>query len=215
MTHFWYQWDLIFLTIVYMIISLLSKRIRNLLLINMAIIALIVQYNGKNRQYCGLQWYSYTYGRVAEVFPLSVSGFLISSSGILNYFKKFRLQTIITFLYLFYFFLNYQIFVFIRGYMYQGVKLSFLSNCLFIVFAMFPSEKIKNKIIIRIIKQLTNYTAGIYYIHSNLYKYFNKYNVYTQKGTIKGCVIVYLVCYLICFVGHLFFGKTKLRYLFE
>jgi hypothetical protein len=198
-----------------MIISLLSKRIRNLLLINMVIIALIVQYNGKNRKYCGGKWSSYTYGRVAEVFPLSISGFFISSSGILNYFKKFRWQTIIAFIYLFNFFLHYQIFVFIRGYMYQGVKLFFLSNCIFIVFAMFPSEKIKNKIIIRIIKQLTNYTGGIYYLHSNLHKYFNKYNVYTQKKTIKGCVIVYLICYLICFIGHIFLGKTKLRYLFE
>ena len=43
MSQFWYQWVLIFLTIVYMIISLLSKRIRNLLLINMVIIALIVK----------------------------------------------------------------------------------------------------------------------------------------------------------------------------
>ena len=213
----WFQWNLIFVTILYIIIILLFKRFLNLILILMAITAFIYQYNGKNQKYFAKYPYFelHNYGRILELIPYSVAGFLISSSGIIKFFKKFRLKTIITCLYIIYFILYYDIFTKINGHMYQGVKMFLVSICIFIVFAMFPSEIIKNKIIIKIIKQLTNHTAGVYYLHINLYEYLYDYNIHIKNRTIKGCMINYLICYLICFIGSFIFGKTKLRSLFE
>ena len=90
-----------------------------------------------------------------------------------------------------------------------------ISICIFISFAMFPSEKIKNKIIIKVIKQIISYTPGITFIHIILANYISKYIIFIKKKTVLGCVIIYLISYLISFIGSLIFGKTKLRHLFE
>ena len=91
----------------------------------------------------------------------------------------------------------------------------FTSICLFIIFVIFPSEKINNKIILKIIKQITNYTAGIYLTHIPIREYLKPYIKDIKDANIKGCIIIYITCYFICFIGSLLFGRTKLRNLFE
>ena len=127
-------------------------------------------------------------------------------------FRNNRLIVIITCIYLLYFFCNYNIFINIYGCLYQGVQLFVVSICIFISFAMFPSELINNKIIIR---QITNFTAGIYYIHMKIFEYTKNYIIPIKNRTIEGCILIYLMWYLICFIGSLSFRKTKLRNLFE
>ena len=107
------------------------------------------------------------------------------------------------------------IFIFIPGFWNQGLRLYFVSICIFIIFSMFPSEKIKNERIINIIRQIANHTAGIYYIHIPVYRYTREYIMFIHINSIKGCAIIYLISYLICFVGNKIFGKTKIRNLFE
>ena len=98
---------------------------------------------------------------------------------------------------------------------YNGMERFFLSIFIFIAFGMFPSEKIKNKVIIKFIKLITNYSAAIFYLHRAIYKYMEPYIILIQKRTMKGCIIIYLICYFIGFIGSLIFGKTKLRHLFQ
>ena len=73
------------------------------------------------------------------------------------------------------------------------------------VFALFPSEKMKNKIILKIIIQLTNYTAGVYYMHLTVYYYTHYYIKSIKQRTIKGCMINYLICYCISLIGNFIF----------
>lgn len=203
---------MIFITIFYnLIILLFRKKYTNLVLTVIFITSFIVQYNGQNL----LFGKNVVFGRIFEMMPYSVIGFFISYSGIMNYMKKNRLLVIISCLYLLYFFYNHKIFIEIKGFYYQGLQFFFVSICIFISFAMFPSEKIKNKKIIQIIKQITNYTAGIYYLHLQITEYTSKYIIQIKYRTIKGCLIIYLLCYLFCFIGTFIFGKTKLRHLFE
>jgi hypothetical protein len=101
------------------------------------------------------------------------------------------------------------------GFEHNGIQFFLVSICIFISFAMFPSEIIKSKIIIKIIKKLTNHTAGIYFIHVKLAINISEYIVPIKKRTINGCAIIYLLCYFICLIGSFIFGKTKLRHLFE
>ena len=212
----WFQWNLIFITLLFIIIIFIFKKNYNFIFIIITITAFIYQYNGKNRLY----FTKYrderkdVFGRILEVIPFAVIGFLISYSEIIIFLKKYRLKTIITCIYLLYFIINYQVINKTKGFEYNGIRKFIISICVFITFVMFPSERIKNKIIIKIIKQITNYTAGIYYIHFKLSGYISNYIVPIKNRTIKGCIIIYLICYLISFLGILIFGKTKLRHLF-
>ena len=213
--HFWYQLDLIFITnCFYLILFIFRKKYTNLVLIIITITSFLYQYNGKNFSYFNKQIYSgiYAFGRIIEMFPYCVIGFFMSYSKIMKIFRNNRLIVIITCIYLLYFFCNYNIFINIYGCLYQGVQLFVVSICIFISFAMFPSELINNKIIIR---QITNFTAGIYYIHMKIFEYTKNYIIPIKNRTIEGCILIYLMCYLICFIGSLIFRKTKLRNLFE
>ena len=155
-----------------------------------------------------------TIGRTIEILSCSVIGFIFASLGIINFLKKYSLQTIIVCIYIIYFLINYSIFINIKGFSYNGFKMFFISICLFIISALFPSEKKNNEIIIKIIKQITNFTAGIYYTHVPINRFMKPYIKIVKDGTLKGCIIVYLICYFICFIGSAIFGKSKLRNLF-
>lgn len=213
----WYQWNTILITIGFNLIIFVFRNNYNFILIIIAITAFIFQYNGKNVSFFSkyLDYKRTVFGRVIEMIPYTVIGFLISYSKIIIFFTKYRLQVILACIYLLYFFVNYKIFYEVKGYGCNGVNLFVKTICTFIIFAMFPSEKIKNRMIIKIIKQITNHTAGIYFIHMELSNYLSNYIISIKNRTIKGCIIIYLICYLICFLGSLFFGKTKMRHLFE
>ena len=99
--------------------------------------------------------------------------------------------------------------------MYGALKDYLDSNCVFFLFAMFPSEKIKNRILIKVIKLITGHTGGVYYLHTIIAKYISSFFISVKNQTIKGCIIIYLACYFICFIGILIFRKTILRNLFE
>ena len=101
------------------------------------------------------------------------------------------------------------------GFLYGGIKYYLDAICVFLLFSMFPSEKIKNKLVIKLIKTITRYTGGVYYLHIPVSRYISHYSISVRNRTVKGCVNIYLTCYIICFIGNLVFGKTKLRNLFE
>jgi hypothetical protein len=213
----WFQWNLIIITILYFLIIIIFGKNTNIFLIFIGITSFIYQYNGKNKlffsKYKGAK--NYDFGRLLEMIPYSVFGFLVASSEIMKFLKKYKIKVILSCIYVIYFILNYNIFVKINGHGYHGMERFFLSISIFIAFGMFPSEKIKNKIIIKFIKLITNYTAAIFYLHVAISKYIGPYFILIQKRTMKGCIILYLICYFIGFMGSLIFGKTKLRHLFQ
>ena len=215
----WFQFNLILISILFTLIILIFKKCYNFILIIISIISFIYQYNGKNVYYVSKlkieNLERLTVGRIIEMIPCGAIGFLIASSGIMNHLRKFKLRVFIVCSLIFYFLIKYNVLTKINGYAYQGINMFILSICIFIAFAVFPSELIKNKLIIKIIKQITNYTAGIYYIHVRIEYYISNYFISIKMRTLKGCAIIYIFCYLISFIGCLFFGKTKLRYLFQ
>ncbi len=89
-----------------------------------------------------------------------------------------------------------------------------LSGFLILNFASIPSEKL-NISIYNIIKQMTGYTGGIYYIHVYLNKLLKRYVSFKyNSGTIFSCIIHYLLCYFICFIGSQILKNNILKYLF-
>ena len=212
----WYQWNLIFITISFILIILIFPKHYNFILIILSIISFIYQYNGKNFLYFSKYkpYITLSLGRILEILPSSIIGFIIASSGIMKYLKKNRLKTIAICIYLCYLIIFYDIFKQIKGYQYCGIKMFLFSICVFIIFALFPSDKIKNKKLIKFIKQITNHTAGVYYLHIPVFNCTESYIKYINNRTMKGCMINYLICYCFCFIGNLIFGRTILSNLF-
>ena len=87
--------------------------------------------------------------------------------------------------------------------------------CLIFIFSLFPSDKIKNSAIENILKYITNYTGGIFYLHVTVSFYFKDIFKPIKNGNLGGLIIIYLICYIICFIGMKIFGKTKMRNLFS
>lgn len=87
----------------------------------------------------------------------------------------------------------------------------FGSSSIFLIFLLLPFDSIKSEKIKLIFQKCTNYTGGIYYLHSKISKYFL---IKVFKKTVFGCVINYIICYLICDLGIKYLGKTLLKHLF-
>ena len=91
---------------------------------------------------------------------------------------------------------------------------SLLSGFLILIFALIPFEEL-NLSIYNLIKQMTSYTGGIYYIHVYLNNLLKNYISFKYNpGTIFTCIIHYFLCYFICFFGSKIFKNSILKYLF-
>ena len=181
-----------------------------------------MQYNGKNSSFFEkyrLELKRYSFGRILEMIPCAVAGVAIADTGFINFLKKYKIKTVIICIYLIYFSVNFGAFNSARGFDFSGLKLYLVSICLFLGFAMFPykisKNRNRNQKIINIIKHITGYTAGIYYLHESLFNIFNNYFDENKIRTILGNVFIYLFCYLICFIGNKSFKNTVLVNLFK
>ena len=217
LTVFWFQYDLIIVTIIFTISSLLFCEFSIFFLINLAIISFYFQYSNNNYiLFSKLPYYKkYSLGRFAEIIPYCVSGYIFGYLKVSIISNKYRFFYSYFFLILLLFFVQYNVFTYIQGFYYQGLKLYSISLYIFIILLLFPSEILTNNTFITYMKFLTNHTSGIYYLHICVYNYFAKYNSLIRNKTLYGCMIIYLICYLISFLGILFFGKTKLKHLFQ
>jgi hypothetical protein len=85
-----------------------------------------------------------------------------------------------------------------------------LSISVFIVFLNLPLYETSNNLI----KFLTSYSGGIYYLHIKMPLLLELLLKREQSRTITTCIIYYLLCYLLCFIGSKLTKKNNLRYLF-
>ena len=215
--QFWFQWDLIFLTIIFTIIIALASKNYLFFIQLFSIFSYILQYSGINKKFfiylSGSK--KQPLGRLDEVFSFAASGFTLASLEIINSLQKNKIKTLILCLLIFISLEIFHVFSKLKGGIaYPGIVLNVKSICLLFCFSLFPSEKISKSKISNIIKYITNYTAGEYYLHISIYNYFKLSFKFIKDGTLYGCFIIYMICYLICFIGIKLVGKNKLKYLF-
>lgn len=212
----WFQWDLIFETFLFIIIELLFHKHIIFILVNIGLISYFFQYSNYNYNYFKNFIYEkkYIFGRLCETIPFSVSGFIIGYYEIIKNLKKYRKKTIYLVFIIFYLVYKYNIFSIPSGFYYQSLKLQVLSLCLFIFFS-FISDNYLPKYLIILIKQMSKFSAGIYYIHFPLIQYFKHCFLPVKVGTIYGGLFIYIISYLICLIGNMIFFKTKLKNLFQ
>ena len=156
-----------------------------------------------------------TLGRFFISAPFTSTGFTLGNFKILNIIANYKIQTLILCSFFFCFLEKYSIFSSIRhDNSYNGFLYNIKSICLVFIFSLFPSNKIANIKIGKILKHISNYTEGIYYLHTHIILYFKGFIKPIKNGTLFGLFIIYLICYIISFIVMQLFGKTKFKFLF-
>ena len=211
---FWFHFVLLFLTLLFFIIAFIFKKNFLIIIQIFGLISYIFQYSGYNlktfNQYKNSV--SIPLGNIFELCPSSVIGLSFGAFNLINSLKKNRSNIIVicsAFLYLLF---AYDLFKNIKGFLYPGIQSTLGGMLLFIIFSLFPFEKLKNKFIISIIIFFSNYTGGIYYFHL-LIRDALRVNIIKQKK-FQGTLMIYIISYIICLVGSNIFGKTRLKYIF-
>lgn len=212
----WFHFNLIFLTILFYIISFIFNEQYLFILQILAIITYFMQYSKLNFNYFQNYNYNITFsvGYFVETYPLAVTGLTFSSLNIIRTLQKNRFKSIFFSIIFIFMLFKYDIFTLINGFGKQGLMLNIGSLLFFILFYLLPIEKVKIPNIYYFIRYITNYTAGIYFLHIFIYKILKNYITLIYKKTLLGCIIIYVTCYLICLIFYNKFKYTKLKYLF-
>lgn len=212
--HFWYLFDLIITTLLFMAIIILFRK-KHLFIINLLLIfSYFIQYSEYHRKialYCrGIEGLR----REIELLPFAVVGFTLNALNILKILENYKSNSFIMCLLIYNLVIDYNIFIKIFGISYHGIKLNILSICVVILFSLFPSNKIKNKKLINLLKFITKYSGGIFYLHQVVHFFFKPYYKDIRDGTFYGVIQIYFISYIISMIGSNVFSKTQLKFLF-
>jgi len=205
----WFNWNLIFILLVLAIaIFINNKYITYIILIGIQI-AFFIYWDEYNKF-----WDRYKYlvhfplRPMRNTYKLGLVGFFLSSIKIIEKTKVTKKVILL-------FFLGFLTqFLFNNSPLKGNLRIIF-TTLLIIIFASIPFEK-THFIIFKLIKQITSYTGGVYYMHIYINKLLKNYcwSKYVKKNIYK-CIKLYFLCYLICFIGSLLFKKNSLKYLFN
>jgi len=214
--QFWFLWNLSVITILFTMIIFIFRKHSLFILQIILILFYAAQYSGYH-YYIYMKYYTYTrktLGYFFESIPYTVTGFTLGYYKIIDLIQKNKIKTFFLSIAIYKLLADYNIFIDIKGLLYKGIKFNIQATCIIFIFSLFPSDKIKNKYIKKILILITNYTAGVYYLHIALRHYLIYYFDDIKNRNFRGLFITYFICYSICFFGMIIFGKTPLKYLF-
>ena len=150
------------------------------------------------------------------MIPFAASGYTLGTFNIIDSIKNYKIKTLIFCLLNIYLLEKYSVFSKLKDEIaYSGIILNIRAIYLIFVFSLFSSDKVNNIKLDKIIKNFTNYTGGIYYLHITIITYFKDIIKPIKNGNVIGLLIIYLICYLICFIGIQFVGQSKFKFLFS
>lgn len=215
----WYQVDLIFLTVVFLMVILVFKHCYELVLSILLILSLLIQYSGIYMVFASWRYeLKYPIGRFFEMIPIAVVGFMISAKGILEKIKTNRTMIAILSGSIIFIDMKYSIFSPIDGYGYEGVEKIVIATAFIALFLALPFEMISDKMN-SIINFITRYTMGVYCMHRLIFTILTEINTYFGIGisvnSFGFCIIIYVLCFACAWIGDGVFGKTKLKALFN
>ena len=216
----WYQSDLVYITILFLIIILLFKNKYEYVLLFAGAAGLIVQYSGINMVFSPLGYEArYTLGRFAEMLPVAAAGFLISSKGVLEATKRNKAVAITASLILAVLAMESRKYFNPQGYGYQGIAGTLMSMGIIIFCYVIPLEGPGEKLK-RLIDFATQYTLGIYCLHMFfgriLEEIIGRFSINAVKPrSFIFCIVLYLICFAVSWIGCKLSEKTKLRLLFN
>lgn len=208
---FWFQFNLIFFTLFITIILFIIKSNLLGILNNIGIISLYLHISGINRKYFSSfsSLIQISLGTLIELIPLAVIGCNLSSINILTKIKVFSFSTYFILMFFIYLLFKYDIFINYKGFLYSNILLNIFAAMTLILFFGSLHLDMSTKISV-IIKIITKFTGGIYYIHPIFPKYV-MFFIKIKKDYFSS-LLIYIFCYLVCFCGNKLFQTNKLKY---
>ena len=155
-----------------------------------------------------------SFSHIIEMLPIAITGIIFAHIELLKQLKNHRNKSIFFSLVILFFIYKYNVFGNFKGFLYSGIKNNIAAICLFISFSLIPFDKLKNNIIVIIIKKLTSHTGGIYYFHIIIFILIN-YISFLNNNPILSCFITYILSYILCMLGTRIFNNTKIKFLFN
>jgi hypothetical protein len=119
--------------------------------------------------------------------PFAVIGTTLHFLDIISKLKKLKGLTIFYCTIIIFLILKFDIFVRIKGFYFPGILLNIGGACTFILFCLFS---LKNKKFVFILKIITKYTGGIYYIHMILFHFLKHTILFIKNKTFIGSTII-------------------------
>lgn len=207
---FWFQFNLIILTIFFLIIIFASKKYTfNILIIIGACFFILLSSNYYKQYFLYKSIFFFSIRPIPSSYIYALSGLILFN---LNEFAKFKKYKIIN---SFLCFIFYCLYIYNKNFLelkaYFLIIKILLCISVFIVASNFPLYEINNNLI----TILTSYSAGIYYLHTKMQILLEFLFKRMKSKTITTCIINYLLCYLSCLIGSKLFKKCNLKYLFE
>ena len=192
---FYYQFILIFLTIIFTLISFLFNKSCIFIFQVLLIVAYIFQYSYLNLYIFKRNSYNikYSLGLIFEFLPCVVMGVILRHLDISVKLKQFKSLTIIYIGIILFVSLKFDIFANIKGYFYPGVLYNIGGNCIFILFSLLSFQ---NKVLIFLLKIITKFTGGIYYIHLLCFDILKRKFFFIKHTTFRGSITIYLICFI-------------------
>ena len=212
---FYYLFNLIFLTLVFNIISFLFNKNFIFIFQILLIVAYIFQYSNLN-VFIFTKYISairYPLGTLSELLPFAVTGVNLCYLDIAQKLKKFKKLVIFFIGVILFLIIEFDIFVKIRGFIYPGIFLNVGGVCIFILFSLLSLPN--RKLIISLLKIITKFTGGIYYIHLIYFYFLIEKFIFIKKKEFHGSTLIYVLSYITCYLGNKLLYKTKLKYLFN
>ena len=215
----WFQNVLIFTTLIISITVLLFKNDYLLIFLSFLILSYAFQYSGINYHFFTKNFtllYYATFGRFLETLPNSLCGFFIASFNIMCILKNYTYKTIIICSCILLFISTYRFKNNLLSFKYAGIRLNTAAICIFLIFFNLPLTKIKNIRIKKLFDSITNYTAGIYFVHYLIGKgYIMKIFLGNKIESVFGCLFIYFTSYIVCFCLDKLLRNTKFRHLIK
>ena len=174
---FWFQFNLIIISLFFTIISLIFKT--NFVNVCFIIFALSISCHISGIIYRFFYSYnpafSISVGTIIEMVPLAISGLILGSKKLLDQAQKFTFIFYCLNIFFIYNLFEYKIFADNPGFRYPNVLLNiFASFFLFITFGSLSFKKIENTKFFLIINSICKYTGGIYYLHPRVSEILKK-----------------------------------------
>ena len=133
----WYQFNVIFITIIFVIISFLFHNKFLFILQIISLLSYMMQYSYYNYIFFNRfkNYICLSIGLIINILPIAVTGFCLSSIELIQLFNKNSLNAVfLSFLSLF-IVQKYDIFCNFKGFFYQGILMNISSILVFIIFS--------------------------------------------------------------------------------
>ena len=209
---FYFQFNLIILTLFFTIISLIFKQNLLQILLFLGVLSIYLLLSGINYKIFKHNSFKISLGSIIELMPLAVIGCFFGSVNLLLMINSLSISARFFLLFFIYFLFEYDIFIYPIGFFYPNVFLNILASIILIFF--FSTLHFDNLILNTIIRNITQFTGGIYYIHLIIKSYLQRYLSFFGKRSYFSSLIIYFICFGICFFGTKLLKKHELKYLF-